>query len=157
MAGYYFHRLNCPILRSMDLNEPQGIVKAFKWLTGLPGTLKLKTQSPEWQEILADVIDWTPVNPEVQDRDADAFQVRGTLAFMLNGERHYGVVLSQPLEESRMNDFLASANKPKQLLVRYDPANPDEMVAVRKYGDLPFNIWLSGRNILSSPAATYSS
>jgi hypothetical protein len=99
------------------------------------------TAREEWVEVLADVFDWKNMEPDLDLLNEEVTTVRGTLAFTLNGERHYGLVYSVPFGKSDAKNFLASTDRPTQIKVRYDPADPDKMFAVAKYADLPFEIY----------------
>jgi hypothetical protein len=100
-----------------------------------------KTVREDWVETVADAVNWETIglDSDLDNLDGEV-ALRGTLAFTLNGERHYGLVYSVPLGKSDAKNFLDSTDRPMQMKVRYDPANPDEMFAVAKYGDLPFEI-----------------
>ena len=98
------------------------------------------TVREDWVEVVADVFDWKSMEPDL-DLDEEATTVRGTLALTLNGERHYGLVYSLPFRKSDAKNFLNSTDRPTQIKVRYDPADPDKMFAVAKHADFPFEIY----------------
>jgi hypothetical protein len=96
-----------------------------------------------WPTAVAEIIEWEAVAGEPDTEDADKFQIQATLGLTLGEGRYYGVVRSVGVIHGEARNFVASANKPITVTVRYDPADPGEMIGAPLPGELPFEIRLT--------------
>jgi hypothetical protein len=96
-----------------------------------------------WPTAVAEVIEWGVVAGEPDSEDADKFQVQGTLGLTHGEGRYYGVVRSVGMIHGDARKFVASTGGNLKVTVRYNPADPGEMIAAPQPGELPFDIRLS--------------
>jgi hypothetical protein len=95
-----------------------------------------------WPAAEAEVIGWAVVAGEPDSEDADKFQVEATLGLTVADGRYYGVLRSVGMIHGEARNFVGSGTKPAAVTVRYDPADPGEMIAAPAEGELPFAIRL---------------
>jgi hypothetical protein len=95
-----------------------------------------------WPTAVAEIIEWGVVAGEPDSEDADKFQVQATLGLTLGDGRFYGVLRSVGMIHGEARNFVASDSKPTKVTVRYDSADPGEMIASPLPGELPFAVRL---------------
>jgi hypothetical protein len=99
-------------------------------------------RSKSWPTALADIVDWSIVEGLPDSEDADKFQVQATLGLTVGERRLYGLLRSVGMIHGEARVFVASANKPARVTVRYDPVDLGEMIAAPLQDELPFDVRL---------------
>jgi hypothetical protein len=99
-------------------------------------------RSKSWPTAVADIVDWSIVEGLPDSEDADKFQVQATLGLTVGERRLYGLLRSVGMIHGEARVFVASANKPARVTVRYDPVDLGEMIAAPLPNELPFEVRL---------------
>jgi hypothetical protein len=122
--------------------EAVGVFKAIAKALGERKRRKFVEHANAWPTAKGNIVLW---QRQPADEEFEAFskvQLSATLRLPLNGEGYYGLLYSTALTIDEAMNVLNSESKPTQVTVRYNPADPGEMLVSPVEGELPFETWL---------------